>query len=262
MTLHSAKGLEFPNVFIIAVEQEVLPHIRSMDDPAQVEEERRLFFVGITRAKDRLQISLANRRGFKNNTSVPSPFLIELPRLEMELVDLTEQPYGFDEDGFGDFDDFQGGSEEEHEYDLDDEGDDEVGSVDFDVDSFGDEHQGEAIDLEPEIIDGRWGNSNKSKDKRTKESKPVSIPDDLMRRLNQVAPHAQQYPAEKRCGHRTDLDQIGSRCQFVSRNKLWSNTRLMVTVLLYRLTEMEPNDELLCDSSPVIERHLFWQARP
>jgi DNA helicase-2/ATP-dependent DNA helicase PcrA len=102
MTLHSAKGLEFENVFIIAVEQEVLPHVRSMRDPAQLEEERRLFFVGITRAKNRLQLSTARSRGFGNTRmSCPSSFLLELPRAEMEIVDRTE-PFGFDEHGYGD----------------------------------------------------------------------------------------------------------------------------------------------------------------
>jgi DNA helicase-2/ATP-dependent DNA helicase PcrA len=88
MTLHSAKGLEFEHVFIIAVEQEILPHIRSMRDPSQMEEERRLFFVGITRAKNRLQLSTARTRGFNSSKmSCPSPFLMELPRSEMEMVD-------------------------------------------------------------------------------------------------------------------------------------------------------------------------------
>jgi DNA helicase II / ATP-dependent DNA helicase PcrA len=98
MTLHSAKGLEFENVFIIAVEQEVLPHIRSMYNPSQLEEERRLFFVGITRAKSRLQLSTARTRGFNSSKmSSPSPFLVELPRAEMEIVDKSE-PFGFGSD--------------------------------------------------------------------------------------------------------------------------------------------------------------------
>ncbi len=98
MTLHSAKGLEFDNVFIIAVEQEILPHKRSMYDAAQMEEERRLFFVGITRARNRLQLSIAKSRGFGNSRmSCPSPFLMELPRAEMEIVDLSE-PFAADED--------------------------------------------------------------------------------------------------------------------------------------------------------------------
>lgn len=62
MTLHQAKGLEFPMVFIVGVEEGILPHVRAIDDPFQLEEERRLFYVGITRAKDKLYISFARRR--------------------------------------------------------------------------------------------------------------------------------------------------------------------------------------------------------
>ena len=103
MTLHSAKGLEFDNVYIIAVEQEILPHKRSMYDAAQMEEERRLFFVGITRARNRLQLSIAKSRGFGNSRmSCPSSFLMELPRAEMEIVDMSE-PFAADDD-FGDSD--------------------------------------------------------------------------------------------------------------------------------------------------------------
>jgi DNA helicase II / ATP-dependent DNA helicase PcrA len=91
MTLHAAKGLEFKNVFVIAIEEGVLPHARSMENPMQLEEERRLFFVGITRAKDRLQLSMVKQRGFSNfRVSSPSPFLMELPRAEMEMVDMTD----------------------------------------------------------------------------------------------------------------------------------------------------------------------------
>ncbi len=62
MTLHQAKGLEFSDVFIVGVEEGILPHSRSMDDIFQLEEERRLFYVGITRAKKKLYISYARRR--------------------------------------------------------------------------------------------------------------------------------------------------------------------------------------------------------
>ena len=104
MTLHSAKGLEFDNVFIIAVEQEILPHKRSMYDAAQMEEERRLFFVGITRAKNRLQLSIAKSRGFGSaRMSCPSAFLMELPRAEMEIIDLSEPFDAHDDFGDGDF---------------------------------------------------------------------------------------------------------------------------------------------------------------
>ncbi len=87
MTLHSSKGLEFPVVYIVAVEQGLLPHERSSEHPGQEEEERRLLFVGITRAQQELQISLAGYRDFRGQRkhTVPSHFLIELPRDEMEL---------------------------------------------------------------------------------------------------------------------------------------------------------------------------------
>lgn len=113
MTLHSAKGLEFDHVFIIAVEQEVLPHIRSLYDPSQLEEERRLFFVGITRAKNRLQLSTARSRGFNSSKmSSPSSFLLELPRAEMEMVDLSDS-LGYDDDFASD--DHNGSFEEDWE---------------------------------------------------------------------------------------------------------------------------------------------------
>ena len=84
MTLHAAKGLEFPVVYIVAVEEGLLPHERSKSQPDQLEEERRLFFVGITRAQRELQISMAAQRDFRGSRriSVPSPFLMELPRAE------------------------------------------------------------------------------------------------------------------------------------------------------------------------------------
>ncbi len=62
MTLHQAKGLEFPVVFIVGLEEGILPHSRSIDDTLQLEEERRLFYVGITRAREQLKITYARRR--------------------------------------------------------------------------------------------------------------------------------------------------------------------------------------------------------
>ena len=90
MTLHASKGLEFPVVYLVAVEEGLLPHERSRDRLDQLEEERRLMFVGITRAQEELQISMAAYRDFRGQRkmTVPSPFLMELPRGEMELVEL------------------------------------------------------------------------------------------------------------------------------------------------------------------------------
>jgi len=89
MTLHAAKGLEFPSVFIVACEQGLLPHDRSLYDDDKLEEERRLLFVGITRAREELQLSYAQYRAFRGQAcpTVPSSFLMELPRHEMKLSD-------------------------------------------------------------------------------------------------------------------------------------------------------------------------------
>jgi DNA helicase-2/ATP-dependent DNA helicase PcrA len=85
ITLHAAKGLEFPVVFIAGMEEGLLPHIRSFDDPDQMEEERRLAYVGVTRAKDRLYLLRAFRRSMMGSSghNPPSRFLKDLPE---ELV--------------------------------------------------------------------------------------------------------------------------------------------------------------------------------
>lgn len=81
ITLHQAKGLEFPVVFIIGMEDGLLPHIRSIDDPAQMEEERRLFYVGVTRAKKKVYLLRAFRRTLMGRSSVTtaSRFLADVP---------------------------------------------------------------------------------------------------------------------------------------------------------------------------------------
>lgn len=81
ITLHAAKGLEFPVVFITGMEEGIFPHSRSVDDPERMEEERRLCYVGITRAKRRLYLIYAARRTFYGSASVnaPSRFLADIP---------------------------------------------------------------------------------------------------------------------------------------------------------------------------------------
>lgn len=82
MTLHASKGLEFPVVFLVGMEQGLFPSYRSLEDPAAMEEERRLCYVGITRAKERLFLSHASERrlwGGMREPAVPSVFLSELP---------------------------------------------------------------------------------------------------------------------------------------------------------------------------------------
>ena len=81
ITLHAAKGLEFPVVFIGGLEEGLFPHSRALDDERQLEEERRLAYVGITRAKRRLFLSHAWRRATwgMGQASVPSRFLLEIP---------------------------------------------------------------------------------------------------------------------------------------------------------------------------------------
>ena len=82
ITLHGAKGLEFPVVFIVGMEEGVCPHVRSFDDSARMEEERRLCYVGMTRAKERLYLVYAFRRTLYGTTNVntPSRFLADIPR--------------------------------------------------------------------------------------------------------------------------------------------------------------------------------------
>ncbi|QDT06376.1 ATP-dependent DNA helicase PcrA [Rubripirellula lacrimiformis] len=100
MTLHAAKGLEYPRVYIIAVEDDLLPHKRSKENEAQFEEERRLLFVGITRAKERLQLSCCKRRAVRGDTRpvIPSPFLNELPLDEIRRIESTGNRDWFDEE--------------------------------------------------------------------------------------------------------------------------------------------------------------------
>jgi DNA helicase-2/ATP-dependent DNA helicase PcrA len=133
MTLHNAKGLEFDCILITGLEEGLLPHYNSIDDDTAVEEERRLFYVGMTRARKSLYLSFANMRRRMGHIEggMPSRFLFEIP--EQCLVEPIEQPslgmsrgggYGgkgdFHSDAFAaqvqpDYEDF---SQEERRYEV------------------------------------------------------------------------------------------------------------------------------------------------
>jgi len=91
ITLHQAKGLEYPVVFLIGLEEGLLPHSRSLDNQDTIEEERRLFYVGATRAKERLYLLYTFRRSFYGQwiTSTPSRFLADIPP---DLINRPAQP--------------------------------------------------------------------------------------------------------------------------------------------------------------------------
>jgi DNA helicase-2/ATP-dependent DNA helicase PcrA len=91
MTLHAAKGLEFPVVFIVGLEEGILPHARVRSEGNDIEEERRLFFVGITRARRELHLSYCRVRSFRgqSKSTEPSVFLRELPEGPIVVRDLS-----------------------------------------------------------------------------------------------------------------------------------------------------------------------------
>jgi len=93
MTLHSAKGLEFPNVFMVGVEEGLFPHSQSEWDPAEMEEERRLCYVGMTRAEKMLYLTHANSRRFRgmSQLNLPSRFIDEIPAEFIDSVDLRRR---------------------------------------------------------------------------------------------------------------------------------------------------------------------------
>jgi DNA helicase-2/ATP-dependent DNA helicase PcrA len=93
MTLHSAKGLEFPAVFLTGLEEGVFPHARSLNDADEIEEERRLCYVGVTRAKDRLHLTWAvHRRIHGYGVGEPSRFLREMPEAELQSLNARAEP--------------------------------------------------------------------------------------------------------------------------------------------------------------------------
>src|SRR3989344_3926075 len=93
MTAHAAKGLEFPVVFIVGLEEGLFPHSRALTDQEELEEERRLAYVGITRAKKQLYLTFASKRLLfgQSGTSYPSRFLSEIPENLIENAQWTRQ---------------------------------------------------------------------------------------------------------------------------------------------------------------------------
>ncbi|HOP40383.1 MAG TPA: UvrD-helicase domain-containing protein [Geobacteraceae bacterium] len=97
MTLHAAKGLEFPVVFMTGMEERLFPHVRALDDPEQMEEERRLCYVGMTRARERLYLSNARRRHFygQEQFNSPSRFLGDIPKDLLEMQEEYQAGFGW-----------------------------------------------------------------------------------------------------------------------------------------------------------------------
>ena len=100
MTLHAAKGLEFPVVFITGMEEGIFPHARSLDSEPEIEEERRLCYVGMTRAMNKLYLTYARSRTIYGGTfiSEPSRFLREI---SPQLIEKIEEPGCLKEDHAG-----------------------------------------------------------------------------------------------------------------------------------------------------------------
>ncbi len=108
MTLHAAKGLEFPTVFIVGMEEGLFPHSRSLMDTNQLEEERRLAYVGITRAKEILYLTYANSRLYfgEKLSNPPSRFIMDIPENLIENIGETSSSFAkTSEDTEGTFDD-------------------------------------------------------------------------------------------------------------------------------------------------------------
>src|SRR5439155_21591027 len=94
----SAKGLGFPRVFLTGLEEGVFPHMRSLDNPEEIEEERRLCYVGVTRAKEKLALSWAlHRRLHGYGVGEPSRFLRETPEEHLTMVNARRAEPAFQE---------------------------------------------------------------------------------------------------------------------------------------------------------------------
>ena len=103
MTLHSAKGLEYDVVFLVGLEEGLMPHVRSLEREDAIEEERRLVYVGMTRARERLFLSWAQSRQVfgQRRTSQPSRFLEELPRARLEITGEESRSAAWSRGGLG-----------------------------------------------------------------------------------------------------------------------------------------------------------------
>ena len=104
MTLHASKGLEFPAVAIIGLEEGTLPHARAQTSDAELEEERRLAFVGVTRAMKHLHLTSADRRTVRGVTerTIRSRFLEEIGREHVIVSDMSDASLGAYDDAFDD----------------------------------------------------------------------------------------------------------------------------------------------------------------
>ena len=103
MTLHSAKGLEFPLVFMIGMEEKLFPHVRSLNDPEQMEEERRLCYVGMTRARERLFLLNARRRHIfgQEQLNPPCRFIADIPDELLDEEEAYQPGFVFNAGGYG-----------------------------------------------------------------------------------------------------------------------------------------------------------------
>jgi DNA helicase-2/ATP-dependent DNA helicase PcrA len=102
MTLHTAKGLEYDVIFLAGLEQGTLPHVRSFDEPGGVAEERRLLYVGMTRARGRLYLTSALQRTLFGSTTafLPSGFLADIPPELLKTEGAERASSGFIAGGF------------------------------------------------------------------------------------------------------------------------------------------------------------------
>ncbi len=103
MTLHSAKGLEFPLVFMTGMEERLFPHVRALEDAEQMEEERRLCYVGMTRARERLYLTNARRRHVfgQEQFNSPSRFLGDIPHDLLEVEEGRQEAFGWGDSSMG-----------------------------------------------------------------------------------------------------------------------------------------------------------------